>query len=171
MFHLKKYESFQDNNSKIIIILGMPGSGKTTLAKELRDDNSGDNFQILDDGEYIRIADRGFFERLRGENFIISDGYLTSEFMKVAFYQLVEKLHEIGIKPDVYIFDYGEKSIENCRKNIRSRGDRPGIPMSAILSELPQTASVLRNHQNYINQNREKFGLVERREVFRSDRS
>lgn len=70
MKHIRLFEDY-NNKYKTIVILGLPGSGKSYLAKKILKDNPEMDYVIYDDYEWIYGK-----EKIGTENQIVSDGML-----------------------------------------------------------------------------------------------
>jgi hypothetical protein len=70
MRHIKLFEEYT-SPKKTIIILGLPGSGKSHLAKKIQEENPDMDYKIYDDFQFMKAS-----ENFGKENQIISDGML-----------------------------------------------------------------------------------------------
>lgn len=159
MRYIKKYESFSEIGREVIIILGLPGSGKTTLAKQLISENPSKNFIHLDDGKHEQT------KNYPNDNIIVSDGYLIG--ISGLFENFIQDLNNSGIRPEIYIFDHDEMSMEKCKINILNRKEYT-IDPKLLLPELPWSKRILESISKYVEKNKKSFGKVIREKVYSS---
>lgn len=159
MRYIKKYESFSEFEREVIIILGLPGSGKTTLAKQLISENPSKNFIHLDDGKYNQI------KNYPNDNIIVSDGYFIG--ISGLFENFIRDLNNSGIRPEIHIFDHDEVSMENCKINILNRREHT-IDPKYIIPELPWNKKMLESISKYVKKNKQSFEKVIRQKVYSS---
>jgi len=134
MRHLQHFRSFLDQlneNQQVsyesIIIMGLPGSGKSSLAKEIKSKAPEKNFVIYDDFE-----SENALSQIGKENQIISDTMLTLNPPEGGLEDFEEVAEFKGVKLRVIYF---ENDPEAAQKNITARWEsgqaqkhqRPGI--------------------------------------------
>lgn len=93
-----------------VVVLGLPGSGKSHLARRIRSMNPEKDFYIVEDGEYHLC--RGMLGK---NNLIVADGHMIDGSF---FSAVMRDLSESGTPFTCYHF---EKDLEKCRRNILSR--------------------------------------------------
>ena len=111
MKHIKLFEEYSGKN-KTIVILGLPGSGKSYLAKKIQRDNPEMNYYIYDDFESRKaLANTG------KENQIISDGML----MMMGADSTFEKVRDSGAELEIIYFENDpDKAYSNTEKRKNS---------------------------------------------------
>lgn len=112
VFVQKIYES-QQTPFQTIILMGLPGSGKSTKAQEIQLQNPDREFVIYDDSESL-----GALENLGSENQIISDTILTLDPPEGGLDEFKELANQIGVDLKVLYF---ENDPQRAKINIRSR--------------------------------------------------
>jgi len=109
---IKLFENFQEKR-KTILILGLPGSGKSNLAKKIQRENPDKDYIIYDDFR-SDIA----LEGAGNENQIISDGML----MHTGPDRFIKRLREMGIELEIIYFENDpHKASSNVEKR-KSQG-------------------------------------------------
>lgn len=125
MKHLKTFnESLGDktpNTRKVIVILGLPGGGKSTLAQKIRNEKEDEKFIIYDD---MQMNDA--INNIGKENIIISDGMLmeqyTSSLSKGGEPHGLTKIRELCKKLNCELIIYAfENDIEKSLQYIYKR--------------------------------------------------
>jgi hypothetical protein len=106
-----RVKSFGDfSGYETVVILGLPGSGKSHLAKEIQESRPEKDFYIIEDGEYHRCE--GMFGK---NNVIMADGHLIDDYFFKAF------MRDLSSKKVPFTCYYFEVDLDKCKKNIMSR--------------------------------------------------
>lgn len=114
-----------DNQGKILVILGAPGSGKGTLSKELKDKY---NFIHLSTGDLIRNSDDEEIKK------IIDGGNLLPDNMMIKI--LRKELRKVDVKSNI-ILDGFPRTIKQA-KRLDSLLGRMGLGLNhALYLDLP----------------------------------
>lgn len=92
---IKLFENFEEKK-KTILILGLPGSGKSSLAKKIQRENPDKRYIIYDD-----FRSDSSLEGAGNENQIISDGML----MHTGADGFIKRLRERGIELEIIYFE------------------------------------------------------------------
>ena len=140
-------EKFQvhDMGYTITMIVGLPGSGKTTLAKRLVKESLFDTF-LADDFSKNAEDCLSMFDASKYENIVITDPMLCGVEQKVAESTILEMFNLP--KEDVnFSWIYFENDVENCLVN-SEREPKPGGVRNFIHSfskkyTIPNDAKVL----------------------------
>lgn len=103
------------NMSNILMIVGLPGSGKTTLAKQINADNGG-KYYLIDDPKNFETDVMPFLDR----DVIITDPYLCFKNFRVAAIKRIESVKP-GVKIDWIFF---ENNPEKCLDNAKNRPNK-----------------------------------------------
>lgn len=112
LFVQKIYES-QRAPFQTIILMGLPGSGKSTKAQELQLQNPDKKYVVYDDSESLEAL-----ENLGSENQIISDAILTLDPPEGGLEDFRELADHLGVDLQVLYFDNDPKS---AKMNVMSR--------------------------------------------------
>lgn len=145
MIHLHKFSHFvqaiyeartSQSRTKTIVIVGLPGSGKTMKAKEIMKLNPGRSWKIYDDFESEKAL-----PKIGRENQIISDGLLTLNPPEDG----IDEFREVAdIMDSDFEVIYFENDPESAKANILRRwesgkGDRHQRP-ERLLADLDYIA-------------------------------
>lgn len=103
--------------AKVICIVGLPGSGKTTLIEKMRADNP--NLIAFDDISSREEVQEVITQLDKGNECIISDVYLTEPTFR--------KMAEIHFHNHSIEWVFFENDPEKCRANVRRRQDAGDI--------------------------------------------
>jgi len=108
MNYIRIFEEFK--NYETIVVIGLPGSGKSHLAKEIKDKYPEKDFYIVEDAEYNKCA--GMFKK---NNMILADGYIID----ISYFNAIMRdFTKENVEFSCYYF---ENNPEKCRINIESR--------------------------------------------------
>jgi len=101
--------------SNILMIVGLPGSGKSFLSKRINKDNN-NNYHIIDDPKNFEKDIAPYLN----EDLIITDPYLCFEnFRKLA----IKKIHSIN--PDIKIdWIFFKNDPDKCLENSKNRAGK-----------------------------------------------
>lgn len=119
---IKTFENFHNNLKSCIIIHGLPGSGKTSLANKIAETHKDKDYLILDDKGRGMIYSK-ILENSR--NIIISSPYIE-EYMDATFGGSVmrKKIIEIAKEMDYYLYEiWFENDKKRCIFNLENRKD------------------------------------------------
>jgi gluconate kinase len=105
---VKSYREF--SKYETIVLLGLPGSGKSHLARDIQESRPEKDFFIIEDGEYHRCE--GMFGK---NNVIMTDGHLIDDYFFNAF------IRDLSSKKVPFTCYYFEVDLDKCKKNIMSR--------------------------------------------------
>ncbi len=120
----------------ILMIVGLPGSGKTTLAKKINGDN-GNKYHIIDDPKNFETDVMPYLDR----DVIITDPYLCFKNFRVAAIKRIESINP-NIKIDWLFFENDpEKCLENSKN--RDRKVESFIKNFSTKYEIPKNATVI----------------------------
>jgi hypothetical protein len=134
---VKTFENFTEIK-EIIWIHGLPGSGKTYKAKEIKNENPEKNYKLLDDIGSIKLIE----EQMGKSNNIILSSPFFEEFFPLGR-EFKKKLDILLEKYNYELIEYWfENDVEACFKNILSRKDHD-INNDDVIGELPYL------HKNY----------------------
>lgn len=118
------------------MIVGLPGSGKTTLAKKINGDN-GNKYHIIDDPKNFETDVMPYLDR----DVIITDPYLCFKNFRVAAIKRIESINP-DIKIDWLFFENDpEKCLENSKN--RDRKVESFIKNFSTKYEIPKNATVI----------------------------
>lgn len=112
--------------NKIIAIIGLPGSGKTHLAKEMQKHLP--SFEIIDDPSELF----DFRTQLTNGNFIICDPHLCKQTSREI---LVKWCNLKGIELECIFF---ENDKDKCINNLRYRNDGRCISLTSFRYTIPK---------------------------------
>ena len=120
MQHLHTFRSFislfetrSTARPQTIILMGLPGSGKSTKAAEIKQSNPGKNYVVYDDSESLEAL-----ERVGKENQIISDAILTLDPPEGGLEDFEEMAAITGTDLQVMYFENDPKT---ARENVMRR--------------------------------------------------
>ena len=120
MKHIKLFEDYS-NKYKTIVILGLPGSGKSHLANKILKENPGRNYVIYDDNEWMgrnTPGGIGGIDKIGTENQIVSDGTLVEYFTEHSIRKMGE---DKGADVEfIYFENDPEKALHNAKKRWES---------------------------------------------------
>lgn len=103
----------------IIVIVGLPGSGKTTLANKIKEVNK--DYIIIDDPKNFSIDIEPHI--VNGQNIILVDPNLCFDKNRDRLVELIKKLNP-NIKIDWIFF---ENNPTKCLNNIHLRSDNKNV--------------------------------------------
>jgi GTPase SAR1 family protein len=107
---IKLFEDYQ-NKYKTIVIFGLPGSGKTSLANKIKKENSEMDYVIYDDYEWMKGE-----SKFGKENQIISDGFLMN-YPDRKKEDLIKMANDKGVEVEFLYFENDpQKSLANAKK-------------------------------------------------------
>jgi GTPase SAR1 family protein len=113
MKHIKLFEDYNDNY-KTIVILGLPGSGKSHLANKILKENPDMNYVIYDDFEF-----RECIKKMGTENQILSDGSLLERPMEI--WRIKQTGESKGVDVEFMYFENDpEKALHNAKRRWES---------------------------------------------------
>jgi len=123
MKHIKLFEDYS-NKYKTIVILGLPGSGKSHLANKILKENPDMNYVIYDDNEWRSRANiPGGMNKIGTENQIVSDGTLVEYFHEGRIREMAE---DKGAAVEfIYFENDPEKALHNAKKRWESGEAKP----------------------------------------------
>jgi AAA+ superfamily predicted ATPase len=129
MRRIKLFEEYT-NKKKTILILGLPGSGKSYLAKKIQMENPNMDYKIYDDNQ-IRKA----LENSGMENQIISDGPIMFDYRLYTDipYSTIKKIKDSGAELEIMYFENDpEKAFSNV---IRRNKSGESTPFQRLISK------------------------------------
>lgn len=113
MKHIKLFEDY-NNKYKTIVILGLPGSGKSHLANKILKENPDMNYVIYDDFEF-----RECIKKMGTENQISADGSLLERPGEIA--RIKQTGESKGVDVEFMYFENDpEKSLHNAKRRWES---------------------------------------------------
>ena len=127
---LKLFENF--NEKKFIWIHGLPGSGKSFLAAQKRDNDADLDFQVLDDiGNFKDVVSK--IEE--GKNIILTSPYFDNYMNKT--FGLWDKLNQLLRSTD-YVVEHiwFSNDPDSCIENLKRRTEHQ-IDSKSIIPEIP----------------------------------
>lgn len=131
--HIKIYDEYKEPK-KTIVILGLPGSGKSMLSGEIISNNPEMNYIVYDDFSYSTAI-----KRIGLENQIISDGYLMT-FPDNKRGEIEKKAEAAGAEVEFVYFENDPVSaIENVKKRWKTG---KGHPPDYLIPQIEQFSRV-----------------------------
>ncbi len=121
----------------VILIIGLPASGKTTLAYQLQKENG---YQIIDDPKNISE----FAEILKSrQNVIVTDPHLCNPLIRQKAIEFWEN-NKYGVK-----LIFFEKDIKKCQNNLIHRNDNRIIKHFEVFDYIiPKDVETIKIWQN-----------------------